>query len=181
MALAATQFALDRNERELWAGAPRTGIVFRGVDAFLIPYSVFCAGFAVFWEVLALRSGPAFFAIFGAVVVLVGLHFVFGRFLYDAWRRGRTVYQLTTQRIIIANGATLKSLDLRTLSDVTLSERPDGSGTITFGPTSFQTMINSGMVGPGVPQIPAFEFIPEARRVYSLIRDAQRASVANAG
>ena len=106
MALAATQFALDRNERELWAGAPQTGIVLRGVDAFLIPYSVFCASFAVFWEAWALRSGSAFFAIFGAVAVLAGVHFVFGRFLYDAWRpQARHVYTLIqdAQRASVAN------------------------------------------------------------------------------
>ena len=73
------------------------------------------------------------------------------------------------------------SLDLRTLSDVTLHERPDGSGTITFGPVAPFAALYAGMAWPGVPQAPSFEMIPDVRRVHAIIRDAQRAAASARG
>jgi len=35
----------------------------------------------------------------------------------------------------------------------------------------------AGMTWPGVPQAPALEMIPDARRVYAVIREAQQATV----
>jgi hypothetical protein len=181
-ALTATQFSKAPNERQLWSGSPRSGIVLRPADAFLIPFSILWAGFAFFWEATVLKTdAPGFFALWGIPFVLVGLYVVIGRFFVDAWRRGRTMYQLTSDRVVITTGQTIKSLSLRTLSDVTLTERSDGSGTITFGPSNFTSTMYAGMQWPGVVQVPAFELIPDARRVYSLIRDAQKASFPGAG
>jgi hypothetical protein len=179
--LTATQFSKAPNERELWSGSPRGGIVLRPADAFHIPFSVLWAGFAFFWEATALKTDASgFFALWGIPFVLVGLYIVVGRFFVDAWRRGRTLYQLTSDRVVIMTGQSIKSLSLRTLSDITLTERADGRGTITFGPSSFTSTMYAGMSWPGIPQVPAFELIPDARRVYSLVRDAQKASFAGA-
>lgn len=175
------QFALDRGERQLWAGIPRQGVVLHATDAFMIPFSVLWTGFAVFWEVTAVRdSGSLFMALWGVPFVLVGLYLVVGRFWLDARRRARTTYAVTSERVIINSGGlspTTASLNLRTLSDLTLSERPDGSGTIRFGPVSPFAGMYEGTTWPGVPRVPAFELIPDARRVFSLIREAQRDSV----
>jgi len=180
MATTSIQFALDRGERQLWAGAPRQGIVFRPVDIFVIPFTILWAGFAIFWEASVLwDGGPLFMAIWGIPFVLVGLYLVVGRFWVDARRRARTTYALTSERILISSGLftpSMKSLDLRTLSDVTLHERRDGTGTITFGPTLPFASMYVGVAWPGVATTPAFEMIPGARQVYNLIRDAQRTS-----
>ncbi len=135
---------LDSGERLLWAGQPRGGIRLRGQDAFLIPFSLLWGGFAIFWEIMALTMtakapGPigVIFPLFGLPFVLVGLYLIFGRFIIDAKTRERTYYGLTNERIIIVSGLfsrQTKSLQLRTLTDVSLTERVDGSGTITFGP-----------------------------------------------
>ncbi len=72
----------------------------------------------------------------GIPFVLVGLYIVLGRFIVDAMNRAKTFYGVTNERIIIITGLffrEVKSLNLRTLTDVSLSERGDGSGTITFG------------------------------------------------
>lgn len=44
-------------------------------------------GFTIFWEAtaLSLATAPLFMKLFGAAFVLVGLYFVAGRFLLDAW------------------------------------------------------------------------------------------------
>jgi hypothetical protein len=171
-------FELERGERQLWLGAPPQGVILRSSDVYMIPFSLFWAGFVVFWESAVLREGaPGFFALFGVPFVLFGIYLTIGRFFVDAWRRQRTSYALTTARVIIRSGTSLKSLSLRTLSDVTLTERSDGRGTITFGPMTYLTSMYGGTPFPGVPQPPKFELIPGARAVYAQLTDAQQAAI----
>ena len=166
---------LERGETSLWTGRPRQGIWFRPSDALMIPFSLLWGGFAVFWEVGVLSTpAPGFFAIWGIPFVLMGIYITVGRFFFDAWRRGRTSYALTSTRVVIRSGGSLKSLTLNTLSDVTLNERADRSGTITFGAGASLMSTLSGAGWPGAPQAPSFEGIPEARQVYAQIRAAQQ-------
>ena len=169
---------LDRGERQLWAGQPKQGVMLRASDAYMIPFSILWAGFAVFWEVSVLATNaPGFFALFGVPFVLMGLYITIGRFFVDARRRAGTTYAVTTDRVIISTrlfSASTKSLNLKTLTDVTLNERSDGSGTITFGPTNPFASMYAGTWWPGFAQTPSFEMISDARRVYDLIRSAQR-------
>jgi hypothetical protein len=177
--MAATiQFDLSKGERLLWSGTPRQGVVFRASDLLLVPFSLLWGGFAVFWELSVIRDGaPFFFRLWGIPFVLVGLYLIAGRFAYDALRRKRTAYGLTTERVIISGGVlrpTLKSLALTTLTDLTLDQRSDGSGTISFGPTL--PFAFAGADWPGMPRPPAFELIPNAKQVYDRVREAQRSA-----
>jgi hypothetical protein len=166
---------LSPSERLLWCGTPRTGLVLRPTDALTIPLSLIWCGFAVFWEGLALfgETDPEhawewFFRLWGLPFVIAGLYMVVGRFFYDAWKRKRTVYALTNQRVLIAveTPRRVTSLALATLGEVNLKERADGSGTIIFGPI---------FVSRRQPQPPRFEFVQDAQRVYELVRSAQKA------
>jgi len=169
------------NEELLWSGRPPGGIRVHGSDVFLIPFSLLWAGFACFWEASVVSSGISFFALWGIPFVLVGNYLVWGRFLVDAWQRSRTVYGVTSERIIIRSGAigrSIKSLNLRTLSEISLNEGRHGNGTILFGPSgpfgsrfnaSGSTWFNRGQ------QTPCFEMVPSAQEVYNLIRNAQNA------
>ena len=74
---------LNTNEKLIWTGQPRKGIVFRTADIFLIPFSLLWCGFAIFWVVIA-SQGSIYFAMFGIPFVIMGLIFVFGRFIIDA-------------------------------------------------------------------------------------------------
>jgi hypothetical protein len=177
---------IDRGERLLWTGQPRTGIRLRGQDALLIPFSLLWGGFAIFWEYMAWTRaskapGPVgvVFPLFGLPFVAVGLYIIFGRFLVDAGNRARTYYGVTNERIIILSGffsRQIKSLQLRTLTDVSLTQRSDGSGTITFGPTHPLGGFFAGGSWPGTGRYapPSFDLIEGAKEAYDIIRNAQR-------
>jgi hypothetical protein len=111
--------------------------------------------------------------------VLVGLYITVGRFFIDARERSRTVYAVTDERVLIVSGKDgnhVRSLDLRTLSNVSLQRNMQGVGTITFGPEHPAYVRSAGgMQGwPGAYTTPRFERIPDAKTVYDLIREAQK-------
>jgi hypothetical protein len=170
---------LGPREKLLWAGRPPRGIVLRAIDAFLIPFSLMWAGFALFWEYSVItEKAPLFFSLWGIPFVLVGLYFVIGRFLVEQKQREKTTYGITNERVLIVWGVlnqSVKSLNLRTLSDVSMTERADGSGTITFGPSHPYSWWTQGMDGwPGVPTSSAFERIPDVKAVNDTLRTAMR-------
>ena len=179
----AIQRELSPSETPLWWGRPRQGLVIRGSDAFLIPFSLLWCGFAVFWEASVLRAphAPAFFALWGIPFVLVGVYFVVGRFFVEARQRANTYYAVTSERVIIVSGVvtrTVKSLSLGTLTDLSVSETGAGEGTITFGAQHPMAPMFAGMRGwPGAEQQlgPRFDLICDAKSVYETIRSAQRA------
>lgn len=154
-------------------------MVFTGADLLIVPFSLIWCGFAFFWEAEVIKmKAPLLMRLWGIPFVLVGLFFVFGRFLYDARRRERTFYGLTDRRAIIISGLsqrTTQSLSLRTLGDVSLSERSDMSGTITLGPHGLYPAWVPGMAWPGMAYQgpPSFELISNARSVFAQIREAQ--------
>lgn len=170
---------LGLGERLLWAGRPPSGLLLRPVDAFLIPFSVLWSAFIVYWETLVLSGvGPRFFALWGLLFVAMGAYLLVGRFFMDAHARARTRYGVTDERVLIARGGIsrrITSLPLRTLGDVAVDLRRDGSGTITFGTASaMQRWQGTAWPGTGRYTLPSFERIPRAREVYNAIRRAQR-------
>jgi hypothetical protein len=173
---------LGRSERLLWAGRPSRGIRFQGTDIFSVPFSILWCGFAIFWEASVItKNAPFFFRLWGVPFVLIGLYFVFGRFIVDAKRRERTFYGVTNERIIIISTLFRRSINtrnLRTLTDVSMTERNDKNGTITFGatPAFYSWFGNTSWPGMGQQTVPTFQMIDDARTVYGLITDAQKAA-----
>lgn len=169
---------LSSGEKLIWIGKPKTGILLRSSDAFLIPFSLLWGGFAVFWESGVLTTdAPFFFKLFGLPFVLVGIYIVIGRFFIDAKKRANTIYGITTDRIIIKSGVfstDIKSLNIKTLSDITINQKKDNSGTITLGPTDPRYSMMQGMEWPGTKEPPRLEFIEDVKSVYDKIIDLQR-------
>jgi hypothetical protein len=169
---------LEPDEELLWSGAPRHGLVLRSSDIFMIPFSVLWGGFAIFWEVAVISSGASiWFVVWGVPFVVIGLYMMIGRFFLDDLMRRKTSYAVTDRRIVIVSGIRqrqIKSLDLRTLTDVSLTELSRGEGNVTFGPVAPWGWWAPPGAWPGMQQSPMFELIPEAWGVYNLIRNAQR-------
>lgn len=177
------QQQLSAGEQMLWSGQPKSGIQLRTSDIFLIPFSLFWAGFAVFWESSVIGIGaPFFFMLWGIPFILMGLYITVGRFFLDAALRAKTWYAVTNERILIVSGLinqTIRSYPLRSMPEMTLRLRRDQSGTITFGAEAPSRSMYRGFVWPGMDQrlAPAFDLLPDAQSVYDLIRRAQRAAV----
>jgi len=171
-------------EKVLWEGRPKPGLLFTGRDLFLVPFSVMWCGFAVFWTIGASSAlgglpsqAPApfsFFPLFGLIFVCVGLYFVGGRFLVDAWLRDRTRYALTDQRALIVRAppfGAVTALSLDRLSDMQLKEGVGGAGTIRLGPaTPFFGRAGFSVWSPALDPTPQFLAIPDARRVFDLVQ-----------
>lgn len=174
---------LGSGERLLWAGPARTGIIIRPQDWPQIVFGLaWCAmiGLAIGAMVMDPQPGAPIAMVFFGSFMLVGLYLMGGRLLIDRWRRSRTHYGISSERVLIVQGSTYKtvrSLNLDTLPEVVLVEKPNGSGTITFGPLSPWMAWNSGMdwTGSGWTMVAQFELPNDARRVYEIIREARRA------
>jgi hypothetical protein len=162
-------------ERMIWSGRPGQGIVLVGRDAFLIPFSLIWCGFAIFWEATVLHTNaPGFFALWGIPFVAVGLYFVVGRFLVDAWVRRGTSYGLTDRRVLISKPAPFGSftaISLNQLPNAQISESASGRGTIRFG-QSAPIWGGRGFASwsPALDPTPQFIAIDDARSVFDLMQ-----------
>src|SRR5512140_3401643 len=110
-------FALEPGERVLWSGRPRTGLVLRPSDALQVPISLLIL--YVFATQLRHASfrGPVDVLI-ACVIFVAVMYFAAGRFFFDAYRRGKSAYALTSERMLIRESALsdfVKSFPLNTI------------------------------------------------------------------
>jgi hypothetical protein len=171
------QSNLLSGEHVLWSGEPGKGIVFTGRDVFMIPFSLMWCAFAIFWTFAATGDGaPIFFTLWGMMFVLIGVFFVFGRFVADMMLRRNMIYALTDRRVLISRSglaAKFTALRLDALPDVKLTSKPDGTGSISFGNSlSMWGANNFGIWIPSLDPTPQFIGINDARNVYGMIQRA---------
>jgi hypothetical protein len=166
-------------EQVIWSAMPGQGLRFSARDWFLIPFSLLWGGFAVFWEITVFHTrAPGFFRLWGVPFVAVGLYLIAGRFLVDAWLRGRTFYAVTDRRILILRVGpfgSLVALDRDRLPDMRLSEAADGRGTIRFGQPAGQWG-RGGFAAwtPSLDPTPQFIAIEGVRSVFDRIQNPAR-------
>jgi hypothetical protein len=172
---------LRPGERVLWHGQPDVKAYSLRGAWYLVPFSLLWGGFAIFWEISAVRAGAGlFFGLWGIPFVAVGLYLIFGRILVARREARRTHYAVTDQRVIILAGAFSRRTTEMALGDLPPAQLDEGSrgiGTITFG-----AAISGFRAPPGWPmtgmytQSPAFMSIPDAARVYRVVQDAKDAA-----
>jgi hypothetical protein len=137
---------LIMGERIIWTGQPEKRIIFSGEDILLVPFSLLWGGFAIWWEFAVLRAydgsiSSLSFILFGIPFVIMGLYFIFGRFIYKKYQKRHTYYAITDKRAIILTkkrfGKFIKTEYLNKIPSINKSIRSNGIGTITFGNSSF--------------------------------------------
>ncbi|MDN4648979.1 hypothetical protein [Curtobacterium sp. PsM8] len=181
---------LRPGERLLWAGQSDPGRFFSGRDGFLVPFSILWGGFAIFWEVGVLTTGaPWFFALFGSVFVLVGLHLIVGRFLVKRYRKRTEAFAVTDRRAFITNGRSSRETDVsRTDRNITWTrgrthctvEWGDSSGRGVFGGGGFggpnlqHIYANTGLDGFFGPRPMAFYDVADGAALVQALDDAAR-------
>jgi hypothetical protein len=170
---------LRPGERLLWSGMPKQGIVFRGIDVFIVPLTLLWVTLPGYEVVETLASGKeSFLTITYPFILLVGLYFLAGRHIVDAKMRSRTLYGVTNTRVLLVSGwwnRRTTSLDLSGRYDITLTESRSGRGSILFGPDEWPWATMYGYGFPWMTRYMAsrFDLIADARRVYDLILRAQ--------
>lgn len=162
-------------EKIEWQGGPQQGVLFTAQDVFLVPFSLLWCGFAIFWEFGAAKSdGNTFFTLWGIPFVCIGLYFVVGRFVFDAWLRARMVYAVTNMRALIQRVGPFgkfTALNLAQISEMDLAESGNGRGTIRLGPAlSFFGSRGFSAWSPSQSPVPQFLGIENARDVFNRIQ-----------
>jgi hypothetical protein len=174
---------LSAGEQVLWLGRPRQGLMLRSSDAAMILALFVVALLICFpcWlllDTVIARTGmlhvkePGFWFFNGLIVLLVLLlyYVLIGRFFTDARKRARIHYALTGERMLIARGrGCVLSVNLRTLPHLWLTERRNGYGDIWL---AGRAMPSGDVFGINTPF--HLDTIPDAQRVYQMIRDAQK-------
>ena len=170
---------LQGGESLLWSGRPRRGIRLQASDAMMIPFSLMWGGFAIFWELSVLRMhAPWFFKLWGVPFVVIGLHMMVGRFFFDAARRAKTLYAVTSQRVMIVGGRgkAVASFPLPQIPSVTTTEGRDGFGSVLLG-SSAPGMAPFGALFAATARragAPVLEMIENPKQVAEKITRAQR-------
>jgi len=190
------QGELQPGEEIVASGQPNLSVHFTKSDGFLIPFSIFWCGFAIFWELSVLGifndpgnggAAPLSFTLFGLPFVCIGLYFVFGRFIYKSYKKKHTYYVVTNKRVMVINDLRNKKITaafIYQIPNINKTVRSDGVGTIIFGNASqIQLMYgNTGMDGfgsyYGVP-VPVFYDVDEADKVYQTVVQIQHEAASN--
>ena len=142
--LEAIQDEMRASERLVWADRPSPGRL--AVSALPMSFfGIFFFGFAVFWMVGASQamdgSEPGVFALFplfGLPFVLVGL----GILLAPLWvymRAHRTVFAITSERLIIKKGRTVKSYEPEEIENIERTDHSNGLGDVIFARELYRT------------------------------------------
>jgi len=181
---------LLKDEKILWVGQPNPNIIFTSMDWFLIPFSIIWGGFAIFWELSTIgiiffaktqgADAPIVFPIFGIPFVIMGLYFIFGRFLYKKWKKKRTYYAVTNKRIIIiiinTRNRDIITKYIKDISTIKYFQNSNGNGTIRFGNFNYMVDLyaNTGMeifIGFMGNSTTSFFDIDNVKDVYSLVNE----------
>jgi len=178
---------LEPGERLLWSGRPAGGVRLQGSDAAVSVFALLWCAVAGGWWGSASEDDDGGLAWVALVpVTLIGLYLLVGRFLHDAWRRGRTLHAVTSRRILTIVAAPRRivaAFPLAGLPEPALLAHRSGLGTITFPsqPDLHPPFEDSDRPpGPSPAAGPRLAFLPDAPRALEAIRAARQAAAPTA-
>ena len=160
-------FLLD-GEELLWCGKPFSSVSYRP-PVFLVVFSIFWLGFALFWTVSATAIGGPF-GLFGIPFLAVGIALLYRVLIGQKATYERTVYAVTDLRVIMTvetrGGTQCHELSLATLPTVSMCRVRGTVGSISFLPLMADRYGRRTVRGMGFF---AFESIDSVQEVYRLI------------
>lgn len=183
------QSELMPGERIFWAGMPNPSVILHTQDWIMVPFSLLWGGFTLFMGADSFgwwhgKPGTARTWDFGAIIIaafiVIGQHFIWGRFVMDAWLKRHTYYAVTDRRILLLQEG-LKRKTRAVFLDAVGEIQRDGSstGSIWLGSTSAifggryrqnRSMSFVNIYGEG----PVFADIDDVDSVYRLILDLRQ-------
>ena len=170
---------LNADETVLWKGHPEKLHLFDRNDIFLIPFGLFWCGFAGYWEYEVLKAhAPLPFPLVGGLMMLFGLFFFFGRFLFKALALKKSSYVITDKCVLLKQGKEVKVLKKNDLPALSVRKHRDGTGTIALEPNSlfmrkpgYGLSVRYGMNTRGLTGLSSeLHGIPEPERVLRLLQ-----------
>ena len=176
------QEELLSDEKIIWTGKPEESKLFSKFDIFLVPFSLLWGGFAIFWELTSITMGaPFFFSLFGLPFVLMGLYFIFGRFIYKRYKKRNIYYAVTNQRVLVVTKLRNKNIQasfIKNIPTINKYKNSLGLGSIRFGNSHFFTSMygNMGMdfFGFDDKEVINFYDIEDVDRVYKIVDDIRK-------
>lgn len=147
--VAASSTDLDTVERHLsaveqieWVGKPDPTKHLSEKDKKIIPGTLLFGAFLIVWMVGATSQSGGWGLAFSIPFAAILAYSLFGRFIYKANRKRRTLYAVTNRRVfeIVRNwrrgGESATAFYLRAIPNVTTSTVADGRGSVEFGMAS---------------------------------------------
>ncbi len=128
------------DEKILWSGQPEKGLFLTGGDIALFLFGLFWLGITVPFEYFAIESSDLFVMLFLVPFVLIGLYLLFGSFIYKNYKKKRTYYAVTNQRVLILINSFNKKVESKLISQIPVLSKTtnkDGIGTIQFDNTGY--------------------------------------------
>jgi hypothetical protein len=167
---------MGKDEKLIWTGRPKRGVIFYPTDIFVVPFSLVWTGGVAVGFLATMRNGLVFPDFVLIPMLLFGCYLLFGRFLVDAQKRRNTIYGITDSRIIIKSGVFVRnitSFNIKALSDVAMRVKKNGGGSITLMPSNY-TQVSMPANWPGYKAAPQLHLNDQVREVYHLILERQQ-------
>lgn len=162
------EMAMD--EKILWSGQPEPSLYLTGGGVVVTLFGLIWLCITCYMEYVAIESNDKFLMFFLLPFVLIGLYIVSAIFIYNNFRRKKTYYAITNQRVLILTNLFNKKIESKLISQIPVlikTTNKNGIGTIQFDYTK------SMNVGENSYFIDAFTFynIKNVDIVYKLVND----------
>jgi hypothetical protein len=128
---------LSKDEKIVWEGKPKQGIVLRYTDIALIPFSIIWTIATLIFELVSFEPDfPIYLSIIGIPFLIIGLFLLIGRYILDTKRRKNIFYWITNKRIIIKGEKlrnTVQYYQILGIYGITIKHKDRKFGTIVLG------------------------------------------------
>jgi len=151
---------LRPGEELLWCGRPDPAVFFNATDVIAIPFGLVWLGIGVAIQQGASAVGaPQLLLLPADLFVAIGIYLVAGRFIRRWITKRRTVYGITSDRVLVQMGRYFRASPVKGGSMAVRRGRRGRHGTVVFEPFGSYVVSQPGlmtgppMAGTGVPTI----------------------------